>query len=75
MNVNEDLPHTMGVISENTETKEIELKTMADKLVTCIAKNYKVDKQVKDALEQSNKAGVKSFNAPNEQADPIYMSL
>ena len=48
---------------------------MTDRMVTCIAKNYKVDKQVKEELEAVAKAGVKSFVAPNEPIDPIYMSL
>ena len=49
MNLHEELPNrTIGVVSSNGETMEI--KTMADKMFTCIAKNYKIDSKVKQEL-------------------------
>ena len=74
MNPHEELPNrTIGILSETVDG--IQLKTMADKMFTCIAKNYKVDQQMKQELNLVSKAGVKAIDAPTEPMDPVYMSL
>ena len=74
MNCHEETPNrTIGVVADTGDS--LDMKTMADKMFTCIAKNYKVDQVTKKDLSNLNRAGVKAIDAPTEPMNPVYMSL
>ena len=47
---------------------------MVDARVACIAKNYTVDEQTKLAINQLDKQSTKSFDAPNDPLDPVFIT-
>lgn len=74
MNICEENCATMGIMTESLAHGSLKLQTMIDARIACIAKNYTVDEQTMLAINSLDKQSTKSYDAPDNPLDPVFIS-